>query len=909
MRFDLRPGVLRLFRLAPRNSVGIDADIDDELEELIANRVESLVARGLTHEEARREALRRLGASVDDARRALHQSAHQRERRMHLREQLETVVQDLRYAARGLARRPAFTAVAVLTLAIGIGATTAIFSAINVLLLRSLPYARPDELMTVSLITPGRPGRLATDAMVWSYPKAHAFRDAQHVYTDLALYSSDQVTFSATDPERITGEAVGARYLRVLGLSPMRGRDFEPSVDSAAGNVRQTILSYSLWNRRFNADPSIIGRTVSIDREPYVVVGIAPQFFRGLSGDADVFVPITARTAEDLNQPQSHEFWMVARRAPGVTDAQATAAVKVLGDRINDLFTDQFARGGRWGATARPLNNERLAPAIKRSLLVLFGAVGFVLLIACVNVANLLLGRANARRREIAVRLAIGAGRGRLVRLLLTESLLLAIVGGIASIAVAWGGVRALNTINPATTLRVSRDSGLGAVAFSSIALDWSTLAFTLGVAIVVGVLFGLLPALHASHASVAGALKDSPGTARGRATSAASGRRALVVAEVALAIVLLAGSGLMLRSLTKLLAIDPGFDGRNILTLRLNVPPGVMARDSMPGFYSQVEQRLRAIPGVENVGLNNCAPLGGGCNGTLMRRLDQPGTLIDGKSIGIHWASPTWFATLRVPLLSGRLFNATDRAGTPQVVVINDVAAKMMWPGENPLGKHVQIGQGGLKDAEVIGVVAGVRQKPDSAPVADVYASFAQAPRPGLMAFLRAKRDAASLGDEVRRAMHEVAPQIPIYDMKTMAERTAGATAQARFSATLLALFALTALSLAAIGIYGVMSLAVSARSRELGIRVALGADQGRVKRLVVGEGVALAASGTVIGVAAALVATRVLRTMLYDLAPSDPLTYASVVVLLAGTAVAATWLPARRAARVDPVEALRAD
>lgn len=828
---------------------------------------------------------------------------------MHLREQLETVVQDLRYAARGLARRPAFTAVAVLTLAIGIGATTAIFSAVNALLLRPLPYAQPDELMNVSLITPDRPNMPSNDAMVWSYPKYTTFNDAQRVFSDAAIYDNYQFTFGATEPERIRGEYVGARYLRVLGLAPIRGRDFEPSVDSMPGGVRQTILSYSLWNRRFNADPSIVGKTVTIDREPYLVIGITPQFFNGLTGNADLFVPVKARDAGDLAEARSHEFYMVARRARGVSETQAIAAVRVLGARIDQTYPDQVRVGSHWGATARPLNSQRLAPSVKRSLLVLFGAVGFVLLIACVNVANLLLGRANARRREIAVRLAIGAGRARLVRLLIAESLLLAFVGATASVAVAWAGVRALNTINPATTLRASSNGGLGAVAFSSISLDWTTLAFTLGIAIVVGLVFGLVPAMHATRASLAGAIKDAPSDGRRGATSA-GGRRALVVTEVALAIVLLVGSGLLLRSLTKLLAIDPGFDGRNVLTFRMNVPAGTMPRDSVPGFYSQIEQRLRAVPGADDVGFTDCAPLSGGCSLTVMRRLDQPGSTLDqGNLVGVHWASDHWFSTMHVALQTGRLFNNTDVSATPRVVVINETAAKTYWPNENPIGKHVEVGQGGLKDAEVIGVIRGVRQRADSAPIPEVYASLRQTPRPNLVAFIRVRRDASSLGDDVRRAMHDVAPMVPLFDLQTMDSRTAAATAQARFSATLLALFALTALTLAAIGIYGVMSLAVSSRSRELGIRIALGADQLRVKRLVIGEGVALAASGAVIGLLVALMTARVLRTMLYDLAPSDPATYAAVIVLLGGTAIAAAWIPARRASRVDPVEALRAD
>lgn len=909
MRFELRPGVRRLFRRAPRDADALDADIDEEIDALIAHRVDALMARGLSREQARAEALHRLGATVDDARRQLHHSARRRERRMHLREHLETIVQDLRYAARGLARRPAFTAVAALTLAIGIGATTAIFSAVNVLLLRPLPYARPDELMKLSLIVPPRGERPAIDDMVWSYPKYTVMRDAQRSFRLVVLYSDAQTTLTSDDPERLSGELVGARYFELLGIPLQRGRAFDPAIDAGPDAPRQVIISDALWQRRFNADPSIVGRVVDIDRQPWVVIGVAPAEFTGLTGEAQLFMPITTRSARDLAGAQSHEFFAVGRRKPGVTAAQAQAEMTALGKRINDTYPNEYD-STPWSAKATALDDARLAPTVKQSLLVLFGAVGFVLLIACVNVAGLLMGRASARRREIAVRLAIGAGRARLVRLMLAESTLLALIGGVASVAVAWLGVRGLATINPANTLRVTRDGGLGAMAFSAIRLDWTALAFTFGVAMVVGLVFGLIPALSASSESLTGALKDDAHGRWSRSGGGMATRRLLVVAEVALAIVLLAGSGLMLRSLGKLLAIDSGFDGRGVLTFRLSIPPGGMARDSMPGFYAQVEERMRALPGVSDVGLNNCAPLSGGCNGTGLIRLDRPKVDFGhAPGVGIHWASPSWFATMHIPLLRGRLMTGADRAGMPKVVVINEAAAKKIFPGEDPIGKHVMLGQGGLDDAEVIGIVGGVRQQVDSAPSPDVYGAYTQAPRAGMMVFLRTSRNPASLANEVRRAIHDIAPKLPVYDMRTMDERTAAVTARARFSATLLALFALTALSLAAIGIYGVMSLAVSARSRELGIRIALGADQARVKRLVIGEGAGLAAFGVAIGLVAALLATRAMRAMLYDLAPSDPLTYGAVIAVLGLTAVAAAWLPARRAARVDPVEALRAD
>jgi len=570
---------------------------------------------------------------------------------------------------------------------------------------------------------------------------------------------------------------------------------------------------------------------------------------------------------------------------------------------VNDAYPNEWDKQ-KWGAKAAPLDASRLAPSIRRSLLVLFGAVGLVLLIACVNVANLLLGRASARKREMAVRVAIGAGRGRLVRLLLTESLLLAAVGAVTSVAVAWLGVRALGTINPGTTLRVSRDSGLGAVAFSSIALDWRALGFTLVVSLAVGVLFGLAPALGVARESSSGALKGD------RVLAAGAGRRILVVAEVALALVLLAGSGLMIRSLANLLAIDTGFDSRNVLTFRLTLPPGTMSRDSMPGFYSQILERVRAVPGVADAALDNCAPSGGWCNRTGMQRHDVAGfDIVHSPLIGVDWVTPTWFSLMRIPMKRGRSFNGTERIGGPKEVMLNETAARTFFGATDPVGKRVGLGMGGMDTAEVIGIVRDVRQQPDSAPGSVAYVAYAQSPRPGLIIFAKTVRDAASVGAEVRRAVHEIAPQLPVYDMQTMMERGVAATAQARFRAALLALFAITALALAAVGIYGVMSLAVTARTREMGIRIALGAEQTRVQRLVIGEGLGLVGVGVVIGLVGALATTRVLQTFLFDLTSSDPVTYVAIVVVVGGAAIAASWIPARRASRVDPVVALRAE
>jgi predicted permease len=900
--FQLRPGVRRFFRLGPHSSERIRAEFDDELEALIASRVEQLMQRGMSADDARREALRRLGATLDEVRNHLRTSAHQRGRKMRLIDWIESIAQDVHYAGRGLARRPVFTAVAVTTLAVGIGATTAIFSAVNALLLRSLPYANPDELMKVSTVMPGKGDRPTNFDQRWSYPKFTFFRDAQRAFSELALYEDMQATLTDGDAERIGIERVGATYLRVLGLKPVVGRDFDRTLDAAPGGPHQVLLSYDLWRRRYNSSPSVVGRTVQIGSEGWTVVGVTPPGFRGLTGQAQVFTLLTAMTAHDLGDAQLYNYWLVVRRAPGVTAAQAEAATVALGPRVSDAFPSEF-QPAPWGALAAPLDDARLEPAIKRSLLILFGSVGFVLLIACVNVASLLLGRAGTRGREIAVRLALGAGRGRLVRLLVTESLLLALIGAVASVGVAWLGIRALSTIDPATTLRVSREIGFGAMAFSSITLSWSALAFTLGVSVAVGILFGLAP-VSATRADLTEALKT--GRTSG-ATRAPITRRLLVLTEVSLAVVLLAGAGLMIRTLGNLLRVNPGFDAAHVLSLRLSTRGSA---DSMPGFYQRLDDRLRAVPGVTDVALGSCAPLTGGCSSSLFGRLDRPKVDVSMMPrIRLEWVSTKWFSTLHVPLKRGRQFTVADRVGAPNVAIVNEAAARAFWPNENPIGKHMAIGLRGYDDVEVVGIAGDVRLNIDSLAPPVAILPILRAPRAAMMIFVRSTRDPASLAPEVRNALRELAPQAPVYDIQSLTDRSAAATAQTRFSTTLLALFALTALLLAAIGIYGVMALAVAARTREIGIRMALGADGRRIERAVIGEGVGLVAIGAAIGVGVAIASTRVLRSLLFDLSPTDPITYAAIVALIGVTAVAASWLPARRAASIDPLSSLRAE
>jgi putative ABC transport system permease protein len=908
---NIRAGIRKLFRLDLHRSDQARREMDDELQFFLEARTEQLVTRGMTPAAAREEALRRLGGSIEETRHQLLHSATRREERMRFQEWWSDLRQDLRYAVRGLAHRPGFTAVAVLTLAVGIGANTAIFSAVNALLLRPLPFPEPDRLMSVSMVGPGNASNPPRDDLPWSWPLFVSFRSEQQAFDAIGIYSDTEFNLADGDPERVGGAEVNAGFLTALGISPALGRDFPAEYDGGPNGPRQVILSDLLWKRRYNADPAILGRMLNIDGESYEVIGVTPPNFKGLSGVTELMVPVTRSSPDDLNQPWSLTFQMVGRRKLELSEAQARSATELVAPRVIQSHPDGEDDKSGWGLTAAPLDASRTAPLLRQSLLILFGAVAFVLLIACVNLANLLLGWAAARRREIAIRLAIGAGRGRLLRLLMTESLLLALIGGAASVVLAWWGTSLLSTMNPDTALRAQNLSGLGIAGFSSIRLDLTALIFTFVIAVVTGLLFGLVPALQATRPALTEALKGAGAELTGSGhLRGMTSRRSLIVAEVALAVVLLAGSGLMIRSLAKLLAVNPGFEAENVLTLRLN--PTGMSRDSIPSFFTGMVQRLEALPGVRSAAIGDCPPLNGGCNGTVITFPDRPEIPLDqAPGIGMHTTTPSWFRTMNVPLLAGRIYDETDLVGTPRVVVISESAAKKFWPNDNPIGKRAAVYQGGFDTgAEVIGVVGDVRYNTiDSLPNPDAYVSYFQSPRFRMMVFLKTTGNPAALAGPARQVIQEMVPDLPIYDIQTMESRVAVSSAHARFSAVLLGIFAAIALALAIVGIYGVMTFTVSQRTREIGIRMALGADRGKVVRMVIGEGVVLAGIGAVIGVGAALALTRVLGTFLYDIKPSDPLTYAGLVLVLGGTAFMAAWIPARRAAGVDPVEALKGE
>jgi putative ABC transport system permease protein len=564
-----------------------------------------------------------------------------------------------------------------------------------------------------------------------------------------------------------------------------------------------------------------------------------------------------------------------------------------------------------WGATLQPLEKLRIDPNIRRSVLVLFVAVAGVLLIACANVANLLLARATDRRREIAVRLAIGAGRGRLVRQLLTEAVTLGLTGGLLGIAFGAFGVRALAAVAAQATGVLGRQaSGLTAVSLSAIRIDGAVLAFTLIASVLTGLLFGLVPALQATRLNLTVDLKGGGSDTIGfRGVRGLTSRSVLVSAEIAVAFILLVASGLMLKSLSRLLDTSAGVDPRNLMTVRITLPPSYTDRYA---FWEQLLPRLATLPGVQSAGLTDCPPLSGGCNKTILWHRDRP-FVPEGSepSVGIHWVTLDYFGTVRLPLLRGRNFTARDRADAPRVVIINETLARKLFPGENPIGRRIGVGQGGFSEgAEIIGIVADQRfRSMEAPPEPDVYISMAQSQRPRAIIFLRTSVKPTAVLSGVRREVQRIDPNLPVYDAATMEERVGNATARTRVTSVLLTLFAGVALVLSLVGIYGVVAYAVTQRTREIGLRIALGAERSAVAGLVLRYGTAMISIGLTAGLLGAFAATRVLRSMLYEVRPTDPTTFAVLTVVTGLVALAGTAAPAWRATRVDPLTALKSE
>ncbi|HEY7499414.1 MAG TPA: ABC transporter permease [Vicinamibacterales bacterium] len=824
--------------------------------------------------------------------------------------------QDLSYALRALRKHPGFTAVAVLTLALGIGANVAIFSLVNAVVLKPLPFADPDRLMGVHLLAPDREHPGVLGKVVWSYPKYAAFRADQRIFDSIAMFTPDEWNVTGTNaPEHVHGESIEATYLATLGVSPEIGRSFTAEETSTPGSAPFAMLGRGFWERRFGGDRRVLGASIGLNGVPHTIVGILPASFRGLSGRADVWVSVMSRPAADLNEAWNHSYFVVARRKSGLAPAQVDAAARVLGTQVDAQFAPPGGgrKGGAWSATAVPMNDERIDPLIKRSVLLMLLAVAAVLLIVCVNIANLILVRGLGRQQEVAIRLAVGASRWRIVRLMMTESALLAAFGGAAGLLIAYGAVLAGAALLPDLRMVLPAESGgLTRVSLNTLGLDWRTMAFTVAMVMSTAAFVGLGPAWRVSRGDLTSAIRTGGAEHLSRQRWRIPIGHALIVVEVALALVLLSAGGLMLKSVARLQAAELGFSARDVLTIRLDMPAPQYDAPRATRLLLELLDRLKANPQVQSAAFSYCAPISGRCNGTTARFPDRPlppGT--PAPFVGVHWASPDYFNALGIALVGGRLFTEQDRTGQPKVVVINEKAAKAFWPNENPIGKRISVGQGGFGDgAEVIGVVADVRYGGiEGAIQSDVYLPLLQSNRRGGIIYVRSRSTPEQVMSAIRQEVRALDPDLPLTDVKRMDARFGDATWRTRMSAWLLNVFSSLALILAAVGIYGVISQSVAQRSRELGVRVALGADRRDILRLVLGRACVLAICGAALGIALAIPSLRLLTALLYQVTPGDPSVLAALTLVLLAVAIVASYLPARRATRVDPLMALRSE
>ena len=808
---------------------------------------------------------------------------------------MNALVQDLRYGLRMLLKRPGFTVIALVTLALGIGANTAVFSVVNAVLLRPLPFPQSERLVYVWESLRSDPSN--EDSMTpYNFTDLHERNQSFDAYFALR-YTSAALTGDGM-PESLNAIEASADFGRAMGVPAALGRIFSADEDQP-GRSRVAVISDGLWKRRFGASAQVIGQSVQLNGEPYTVIGVMPAGFNFPNPEIDLWKPL----ALDLSKYQRGTAFLqgVARLKEGVTPEQARADLLAIAAQLEQ----QYPNSNR-DVTFKPvLLRTELVGEIEKPLLILFGAVVLVLLIACVNVANLVLGRATARWKEIALRSALGASRWSLIRMLLTESVLLAVAGGALGLLLAAYGIDALTKISPDAI--PSRHQ---------VTMDGFVIAFTFAMSLLTGVLFGLAPAWQATGADLNRALREDSRSAigAGRLKLIRSG---LVVAEVGLSLVLLVGAGLLLQSFWKLLHVNPGFRSENVATCLVNLPrvkyPEFRQRAD---FFRRVLDEVRAQPGVESAAAVTSIPFGGS-RGQSTFGIDGRPTPPDsnGPSADRHQASPGYFQAVGIPLLAGRDFSDADDSTHPGVVVINETAAKQFWPDEDPIGKHLTVGMpdevalyGKPVSREIIGVVGNVKhEKLNDAFQPEIYLPAWQLPAEGMSLVVRGRAQADNLINGMRAAVQAVDKDQPIRRTRLLDSAIARSVAPQRFVTMLLMLFAGLALLLAAVGIYGVMSHAVAQRTQEIGIRMALGASSGDVLRLVVGQGMLLAVSGLGVGLLAALALTRLIKSLLFNVSASDPMTFAAIALLLGGVALVACYLPARRAAKVDPMVALR--
>jgi putative ABC transport system permease protein len=809
---------------------------------------------------------------------------------------MESLVRDLRYAWRALRQRPGFAAVTVATLALGLGANTAIFSVVKVVLLSPLPYPEPERLAFVRGRSEARADN-SFGSLGLSWPDFVELRDGARSFAGLALVRGQSVNLTGADtPERVTGIFTTASlFSTVLETRAHRGRLFAAEETEVASSKPVAIITHGLWQRRFGSDPGLVGRSLTLNGAPFTVVGVLPPDFElnlvGGTWTAEVFLPMPYYPNRDGLTRDDRSLFSIGRLAPEVSRLQAESDLAVIASRLEKEYPRTNAG---LGVGVIPLR-DMVVDEVRPSLIALQGAVSLVLLIACANVANLLLARATDRRKEIALRSALGAGRGRIVRELLAEGVVLASLGGVLGVALGLWGVRGLVALAPGGLPRLDGD----------VRLDGAVLAFSLALSLLTGITIGLVPALLALRTDLSSVLKEG-----GR--SAGSGRRrlreGLVVSEVALALVLLVGAGLLVESLRRMSAVEPGFRPERLLTLSFRLPPTKYPEgEPVAAFFRTAIARIRAVPGVEAAALVRAVPLTG--------NFAEGGYLVEGRpepepgkvpQTQINIVTPEYFRTMGIPLREGRDFTDHDDADAPRVVVVNETLARVAWPGESPLGRRLRP-QGSDDWLSVIGVVGDVKHRRLSEPPqAQVYTAHYQDPKIFACVVARTAGPPLAVADGVRAAIWSVDKDQPVWSVVPMEQVLENALGRTRFLLWLFGAFAAVALLLAAIGIYGVLSYAVAQRTQEIGIRIALGARAAQVLRLVVGQGMALVLGAIVLGLAAAAVLSGLMRSLLFGVTPSDPWTFAAAAGVLALVALIACWLPARRATRVDPVAAL---
>jgi len=811
---------------------------------------------------------------------------------------MDTLTQDLRYAVRSLLKSPGFTVIAALTLALGIGANTAIFTVINAVLLKPLPYQAPERLVTVWHLYPSMNGM---EAPV-SVPGFRDYRAQDRLFERAAVENNWNPNLTGQgEPERITAERVSGDWFDVYGVAPLLGRTLRPD-EAVAGKNNVVVLSYGMWNRMFGGDRGVIGRSLQLNSETYEIVGVMPASFRSFfSRNSQLWTPILFRPDQYTDGNRTNEFLnFTARLKPGVTVETATAEMHAFAARLRNDFSDSYAPD--WDLLVRPLA-EQAAGNVRPALLLLLGAVGFVLLIACANVANLQLARTAGRAREIAVRVALGASPRRLMGQLLTESMLLAMVGGGFGLLLAIWGVPALLSLQP-PNLPPAGEVGL----------DVTVLGFALLVSVLTGLLFGIVPSIHVARANLQESLKEGGRGAAGDRGGLAL-RRGLVVTTVALALTLLAGAGLLVKSFARLTGVDPGFKPAHLLTFQVNLPQVKYPNDTVRiAALSRITEAVAAVPGVVAAGGTSNIPFGGNWS-TSSFSIEgyQPPPNSNGPWGDARAVTPGFLAAIGVPLLKGRMFTDQDREGSPAVAIVDDEAVRRYWPGTDPIGKRITYGDpadSSTRWIEIVGVVRHtLHEGLDASPRLQVYRPLAQRGLPFLGLVARTTGDPLSTVNAVRAAVRSVDADVPLAQVNTMDALIEGSTGSRRFSMLLLGGFAALAMVLASIGLYGIMSYMVTQRSRELGVRVALGANTRDVLGLVLGQGAKLAFGGVAIGLVASFAVTRVMTKMLFNVSATDPVTFVAISLLLIAVALVASYLPARRATRVDPIVALRAD